>query len=845
MGRRFSGNGAGSPPRARLIAAVVPAQSGTLVTIGSQSLLAPVSYAKTAGAGNLSIAATTGAVSAAAAIVAGTSQTLNGTVTGADGCVIPFVLTASAAPGVPAAPSLTLTAGVGQITLAWSDAGDGGSPITAHKLYRGTSAGGEVLLGTILSGSPYIDSGLTAGQAYFYSLSAVNALGEGPLSAEQSATPANAATLTLASLSRPPLALTNFYNAVGDSMTFGVGTPISGGEYPAQLRTLITTDVVAGFHFGAVGGNVGTAIHKVGNGGLSGQNTQTITASVTGNLSAGGGAYAPENARTTFYMGSVNNYNNTISGWQRDWPAQVKSDTTTAAAAISGGDGLWTFLTIPENNRTAGMREGADHRFHFLDMVATRGRKVVDVARWLRMKRQLDGITPGTADDWAVNVMGHAPYSYRGGSHDFDGTVDLPWIASGTASAPTDLNQPEGTIGYTTSGVTYRKIGASGAGSWETVDIKHFSKTGYAAIARMAGDVAAAIEGVGPPFVPPARFRCALDAASGTIIGQVLPTGTVTQYALRHYDDTPVTEFAIDGSGNVTRTGMGTVTSGMTSLIVMAQNANGALASPLDIFVTRASTVTVPQMRTIAAPGIAITARDAHGMADGQKVSGAMWITTPPSGVQADYVLMARSTPGSTYPGTPLLLVINSAGLLQLTVYDSSANTSASNPTYRVNSTGTTIKANTTYWLCWSLDISTNTFVVYASDAAVTLGTPNYNTPGGALQLSECNPMFLAGSAPTESYNGTYNHTGNIGLLMFADGLIDWTNAANRRRLFNTDGTAVSRTAYAPFKDPGGNDVVPRFELWGDVGDWLWGSPDGSYGPRLLSVAHKANTLLS
>jgi hypothetical protein len=833
VGRRFSGNGGGSAPRARIIAATVPSQIGTLVTVGSQSLLAPVSYARTAGATNLSIAAATGAVSATVAIAAGTSQVLNGTVTGADGCVIPFTLTASVAPGVPAAPSLSLTSGVGQVTIAWADAGNGGSPVTAHNLYRGTVAGSETLVGTIVGGSSFVDSGLTAGQAYFYRLSTVNALGEGPLSAEQSATPTSAVTLTLASLSRPALALTNYYNAIGDSMTFGVGTPVSGGDYPSQLRALISTDIVSGFHFGATGGNMGTAIHKVGNGGLSGQNTTTITGSITGNTTS----YASENARTTFYMGSVNDYNTAVAGWARDWPAQVKANTATAAAAITGSEGLWSFLTVPENNCQAGMRYGADHRFHFLDMAAARGRKVVDVNRWLRMKRKLDGITPGTADDWAVNVMGHVPYSYRGGTLDFDGTVDLPWIASGTASAPTDLNQPEGTIGYNTAGTTYRKFGAPGAGSWTAVDIKHFSKTGYAAIARLAGDVAAAIEGIGPPFVPPARFRCAADVASGTVVGQVLPTGTVTQYALRNYDDTPVTAFAIDASGSVSRTATGSLTEGVTGIVVMAKNANGALASPLDIFVSRATTVTKPQMRTIASPGITMSGRDAHGMADGQQVSGAMWITTPPSGTQSYYVDLTRSTNPVTYPTTPFALSINSSGLLQIMVYDNTCTTSSSNPTYRASAT---VSPNTTYWIAWSLDISTNTFTVYLNETKATISVLGFNTPGGTINLSDANPLFLASSSAKESYNGQYNHVGNIGFFMFTDGLIDWTNAANRRLLYNIDATAATRTPYAAI---GG--VTPRFELWGGAGDWLWGSPDGSYGPKLLSISHKANTLMS
>jgi hypothetical protein len=90
---------------------------------------------------------------------------------------------------VPAAPTLSVTPGTGQNTLIFADGPNGGAPITAHNLYRGTASGAETLVGTILSGSPYVDTGLTNGVAYYYRLSAINAVGEGPLSAEASGTP--------------------------------------------------------------------------------------------------------------------------------------------------------------------------------------------------------------------------------------------------------------------------------------------------------------------------------------------------------------------------------------------------------------------------------------------------------------------------------------------------------------------------------------------------------------------------------------------------------------------------------------------------------------------------------
>src|SRR2546426_4576950 len=96
--------------------------------------------------------------------------------------------TLATAPTTPR--SLAAAAGLNEATLTWAaPVSDGGSPITGYKVYRATSAGAETLLsmvGVVLS---YTDPGLTSGQAYYYEVSAVNAVGEGPKSNEASATP--------------------------------------------------------------------------------------------------------------------------------------------------------------------------------------------------------------------------------------------------------------------------------------------------------------------------------------------------------------------------------------------------------------------------------------------------------------------------------------------------------------------------------------------------------------------------------------------------------------------------------------------------------------------------------
>lgn len=93
MGRRLSGNGGGGSLRAVTRTLLVSSATGVIAQV-SASLKAPVAWAKTGGDANLTISSG-GAISAAAAIAAGASQTLNATATGADGCVQPWALTLS------------------------------------------------------------------------------------------------------------------------------------------------------------------------------------------------------------------------------------------------------------------------------------------------------------------------------------------------------------------------------------------------------------------------------------------------------------------------------------------------------------------------------------------------------------------------------------------------------------------------------------------------------------------------------------------------------------------------------------------------------------------------------
>jgi acid phosphatase type 7 len=102
-------------------------------------------------------------------------------------------ITSAPAPQPPAAPSLSATAGDATVRLSWNAPSDGGAPISAYRVYRGTTAGGETLLTTAGNVTTYDDATALNGTKYYYRVAAVNSAGEGTQSNEVSATPAAAA----------------------------------------------------------------------------------------------------------------------------------------------------------------------------------------------------------------------------------------------------------------------------------------------------------------------------------------------------------------------------------------------------------------------------------------------------------------------------------------------------------------------------------------------------------------------------------------------------------------------------------------------------------------------------
>ncbi len=99
--------------------------------------------------------------------------------------------TPSAGQTVPTEPqNLQAIPGNGTVDLVWSlPVSDGNSQIINYQIYRGLSSGGETPYVQIGNTTTFPDIGLQNGLTYYYQVSAINGVGEGPLSNEANATP--------------------------------------------------------------------------------------------------------------------------------------------------------------------------------------------------------------------------------------------------------------------------------------------------------------------------------------------------------------------------------------------------------------------------------------------------------------------------------------------------------------------------------------------------------------------------------------------------------------------------------------------------------------------------------
>jgi hypothetical protein len=147
------------------------------------------------------------------------------------------IVVGTGAPSAPLAPTLTGTPGNNTVALTWTAPYDGGLAITNYRVYRGGT-----LLTTLGVVQAYNDTTAVNGTTYSYTVSAVNALGEGAQSSFVSVTPVAAST--------PPGTPINVLASAGNAsaqVTWTApangGSPITGYTVTPFIGTTAQTPV--------------------------------------------------------------------------------------------------------------------------------------------------------------------------------------------------------------------------------------------------------------------------------------------------------------------------------------------------------------------------------------------------------------------------------------------------------------------------------------------------------------------------------------------------------------------------------------------------------------------------
>lgn len=189
----------------------------------------------------------------------------------------------------PVAPTVqSIVGGTGQVTLSWISVSDA----TSYNIYYATTSGVTPTSGTVIPSviSPYVQTGLAAGTAYFYVVTAVNSAGESAASAEFSAGTASTQPVPTVPAAPASVAATggtnqvaiswgaassatsyNVYYATTSGVTKTNGTKISNATSP-----MVQTGLAAGTAYYYIV----TAVNSVGEGAASNQAAATTLAAV-------------------------------------------------------------------------------------------------------------------------------------------------------------------------------------------------------------------------------------------------------------------------------------------------------------------------------------------------------------------------------------------------------------------------------------------------------------------------------------------------------------------------------------------------------------------------------------
>jgi len=272
----------------------------------------------------------------------------------------------STSPGAPT--GLTATAGAAQVSLSWTaPASDGGSQVTGYNVYEGTSPGGESsapVNSSPVTATNYLVTGLASG-TYYFVVTAVNQAGEGPESAEASATVTEATQAIAFTSTQPsPAVYGGSYSPAatgggsGNAVTFSVDSSSAPGACSISSGTVSFTGTgLCVIDANQAGGSGYAAAGQV-------QQSVTINPAPLTAIVTGGQTYGSASQQfTAAYSGLVNGdtssvVSGTLTGCASSVPSSAAAGTYTATIsgcgglsaanyAISYADGGFTVNTAP------------------------------------------------------------------------------------------------------------------------------------------------------------------------------------------------------------------------------------------------------------------------------------------------------------------------------------------------------------------------------------------------------------------------------------------------------------------------------------------------------------------
>ncbi|HXW78606.1 MAG TPA: fibronectin type III domain-containing protein, partial [Acidimicrobiales bacterium] len=247
---------------------------------------------------------------------------------------------------VPGAPTgVSAAAGNGQVFLMWAaPASSGGSPVSAYNIYQGTSSGGETVVGST-TGTSFTATGLTNGATYYFEVTALNRVGEGPVSGEASAMPVvqsgsapPASTTTTTTTTTTPPPPTQGYLMVGKGgQVYSFGNSVSHGSVPGHVNDVVglaSTDSGGGYWVVGSDGRVfsfGDVHNLKPVPGTNKKMDQIVGIAPTAN---GSGYWLVGSNGQVYAFGNAHNYGSIQSSRQ-------KVDQIVGIAATADGRGYW------------------------------------------------------------------------------------------------------------------------------------------------------------------------------------------------------------------------------------------------------------------------------------------------------------------------------------------------------------------------------------------------------------------------------------------------------------------------------------------------------------------------